>query len=446
MILDMTKGNISKILFRFAIPIAAGNMLQQLYSLVDAVIVGQYAGVKSMAAIGSATNTVSLLINIAVGLNMGTNVILAAHFGGNDYSRLSKGVISALRLALIISILFSVGGVFAAPYVFEFMLTPQEMMSESLAYIRIYLSGLLFLFIFNISIAILQALGDSKTTLKSLVVCAVVNIVLDIIFIRNMRLGVAGAALATVIAEFICCIWSSSVLYRTLIRLKIKDWNKKIELEETRRIVNASVPAIVQRSVIAIGVTIMQSLINSYGINVMAGYAAATKITALVTLPVMDIGNSIATFTAQNYGAHKKERVERGIWSAIMLDIPFSIIILILVFTSGTRLLSLFIKDVGNYEAMNFGLRYLYIICIFQIIQGVLQVYNGAIRGAGDSRGFMISYSLNLLCRVLSGYILAYFGGLNFIPFAWPIGWLVGLLIGYYCYRKIYDANIRNFI
>lgn len=187
----------------------------------------------------------------------------------------------------------------------------------------------------------------------------------------------------------------------------------------------------------------MQSLINRYGVNIMAGYIAATKLFSLVSLPVMDIGNAVTTFTAQNIGANEKNRVKEGILAAIVLDVFFSVFILVLVFGFGRQIITFFISNNSNVEAIEFGLRYIRITCVFQIIQGVLQVYNGVIRGASDLRGFMGSFTLNLFARVTCGYALTYFLGLRYIPYAWPIGWAVGLAIGYLRYVKLFQ-NVRT--
>lgn len=442
MISDMTKGDTYKVLFKFSLFIAAGNMLQQLYNLADFYILGRYAGVSAMAAVGAASNSVVLLINVAVGMNMGTNVVIATSFGKKSMQQVKNGIKTGILMATVIGIAFTVLGIVFTRWILLVTNTPIELLEEASTYLRIYFYGLVFLFLFNIIIAISQALGDSKTSFCSLIISAIINIILDIYLVKYRNLGVKGAAIATVISEIICLLFGVVMLVK-LLRQMDGTQVYKYDFKEQEKIINESIPAVLQRSVIAIGVTLMQSLINRYGINIMAGYTAATKLFSIVSLPVMDIGNAVTIFTAQNIGANKKSRVKEGILAAIVLDIFFSIFILILVFGFGRQIIAFFISSRSNLEAIEFGIRYIRITCVFQIIQGILQVYNGVIRGASDVRGFMGSFTLNLFARVSCGYALAYFLGLRYIPYAWPVGWAVGLAIGYMRYAKLFQ-NTRT--
>ncbi|MBQ8490184.1 MAG: MATE family efflux transporter [Pseudobutyrivibrio sp.] len=440
MISDMTKGDTYKVLFKFSLFIAAGNMLQQLYNLADFYILGRYAGVSAMAAVGAASNSVVLLINVAVGMNMGTNVVIATSFGKRSMQQVKNGIKTGILMATVIGIAFTVLGIVFTRWILLVTNTPIELLEEANTYLRIYFYGLVFLFLFNIIIAISQALGDSKTSFCSLIISAIINIILDIYLVKYRNLGVKGAAIATVISEIICLLFGVVMLVKLLCQM---DGTQvyKYDFKEQEKIINESIPAVLQRSVIAIGVTLMQSLINRYGINIMAGYTAATKLFSIVSLPVMDIGNAVTIFTAQNMGANKKSRVKEGILAAIVLDIFFSIFILILVFGFGRQIIAFFISSRSNLEAIEFGIRYIRITCVFQIIQGILQVYNGVIRGASDVRGFMGSFTLNLFARVSCGYALAYFLGLRYIPYAWPVGWAVGLATGYMRYAKLFQNS-----
>ena len=442
MISDMTKGDTYKVLFKFSLFIAAGNMLQQLYNLADIYILGRYAGMNAMAAVGSASNSVVLLINIAVGLNMGTNVVIATSFGKKSRQQIKNGIKTGITIATVLGIAFTILGIIFTRWILLATNTPKELLADANTYLRIYFCGLVFLFLFNIIIAISQALGDSRTTFCSLIVSTLINIFLDIYLVKFRGMGILGAAVATVISEVICFLFGVVMLCRLLGQMKGNE-GYRYDFNEQEKIINESIPAILQRSVIAIGVTLMQSLINRYGVNIMAGYKAATKLFGLVSLPVMDIGNAVTTFTAQNIGANEKNRVKEGILAAIVLDVFFSVFILVLVFGFGRQIITFFISNNSNVEAIEFGLRYIRITCVFQIIQGVLQVYNGVIRGASDLRGFMGSFTLNLFARVTCGYALAYFLGLRYIPYAWPIGWAVGLAIGYLRYVKLFQ-NVRT--
>lgn len=442
MISDMTKGDTYKVLFKFSLFIAAGNMLQQLYNLADIYILGRYAGMNAMAAVGSASNSVVLLINIAVGLNMGTNVVIATSFGKKSRQQIKNGIKTGITIATVLGIAFTILGIIFTRWILLATNTPKELLADANTYLRIYFCGLVFLFLFNIIIAISQSLGDSRTTFCSLIVSTLINIFLDIYLVKFRGMGILGAAVATVISEVICFLFGVVMLCRLLGQMKGNE-GYRYDFNEQEKIINESIPAILQRSVIAIGVTLMQSLINRYGVNIMAGYIAATKLFGLVSLPVMDIGNAVTTFTAQNIGANEKNRVKEGILAAIVLDVFFSVFILVLVFGFGRQIITFFISNNSNVEAIEFGLRYIRITCVFQIIQGVLQVYNGVIRGASDLRGFMGSFTLNLFARVTCGYALAYFLGLRYIPYAWPIGWAVGLAIGYLRYVKLFQ-NVRT--
>lgn len=302
----MTVGKPGLVMLKFALPMAIGNILQQLYNVSDTIIIGKFLGEKSLAAVGSAANVTFLLVTLTTGLGSGVSVIVSNYFGAKKTDKLKTalftGLISSAAAGLMLTVIF----IAVNDKLLRVLNTPDEIFDSVQSYLTIYTYGILFIFIFNICNAFFQALGDSKTPLYILVFSTVLNVVLDLLFICRLDKGISGAAYATVIAEFISMVISLIIMYFQLRKIRYVKEFSHFDFKELLDIGHVAVPSILQQSVISLSIMIMQTLINSYGTVVIAAYTSATKIVNIIGSPMANMGNAVSTFAAQNIGAGKK--------------------------------------------------------------------------------------------------------------------------------------------
>ena len=314
--------------------------------------------------------------------------------------------------------------------------TDPDIMADSLAYLRIYFGGAVFLFLYNSLNGIYNALGDSQTPLKFLMVSALTNIVLDLLFVIQFNMGVAGVAWATLIAQGMCAVFSFFVLIARLRKMENEEAAKGksftfFDMSSAERIAKVGVPSMLQQSIVSISMMLMQGLVNSYGKVFVAGYTAATKIDTLAMMPNMNFSNAMSSYAAQNIGARKMDRVKKGYKASMFMVVVFSLIITSIIFLFGPQLLGLFLKQGAEGSAMSYGLSYMKTVSVFYILMGALFVSNGLLRGAGDMGAFMLSSVVNLFSRVAIAYLLAHFIGASAIWWSIPTGWAVGALFSF---------------
>ena len=436
MINNLTEGKPLKLLFFFAVPMVVGTLFQQLYNMVDSMVVGRFVGEDALAAVGSSFPVVFLSVAVAAGLSMGCTVVISQFFGAGKIREMKVTVSTALiSLGVIGLIIMGIGELTSFPLL-KLLGTDPDIMTDSLAYLRIYFGGAVFLFLYNSLNGIYNALGDSQTPLKFLMVSALTNIVLDLLFVIKFHMGVAGVAWATLIAQGLCAFISFFVLVRRLRRMEDGPGVREKEfsyfdLDAARRIAKVGVPSMLQQSIVSVSMMMMQGLVNSYGKVFVAGYTAATKIDTLAMLPNMNISNAMSSFTAQNIGAGKYERVREGLKACILMVVAFSLLITIILFLFGNQLLSLFLDPGDTSGALGYGLSYMHTVSVFYILMGLLFVPNGMLRGAGDMGAFTISSMANLFSRVAIAYALVYLTplGANAIWWSIPAGWLIGATV-----------------
>ena len=436
MINNLTEGKPLKLLFFFAVPMVVGNLFQQLYNMVDSMVVGRFVGEDALAAVGSSFPVVFLAVAVAAGLSMGCTVVISQFFGAGKIREMKVTVSTALiSLGVIGLIIMGIGELTSFPLL-KLLGTDPDIMTDSLAYLRIYFGGAVFLFLYNSLNGIYNALGDSQTPLKFLMVSALTNIVLDLLFVIKFHMGVAGVAWATLIAQGLCAFISFFVLVRRLRRMEDGPGAREKEfsyfdMDAARRIAKVGVPSMLQQSIVSVSMMMMQGLVNTFGKVLVAGYTAATKIDTLAMLPNMNISNAMSSFTAQNIGAGKYERVREGLKACILMVVAFSLLITIILFLFGNQLLSLFLDPGDTSGALGYGLSYMHTVSVFYILMGLLFVPNGMLRGAGDMGAFTISSMANLFSRVAIAYALVYLTplGANAIWWSIPAGWLIGATV-----------------
>lgn len=436
MVKNLTEGNPLKLLFFFSMPMILGNLFQQLYNMVDSMVVGKFVGEDALAAVGSSFPVVFLAVAIAAGLSMGCTVVISQLYGAGQIHSMKTTIFTALILLGIIGIgIMIIGEVISYPLL-KILGTDPDIMNDSLSYLRIYFGGAIFLFLYNTLNGIYNALGDSNTPLRFLMVSALTNIALDLLFVIKFDMGVAGVAWATLIAQGLCAVISFVVLMRRLHRMENEEEYagikpKLFERSAATRIARVGVPSMLQQSMVSLSMMMMQGLVNSYGKVFVAGYTAATKIDTLAMLPNMNFSNAMSSYTAQNIGADKPERVTAGYRASLFMVLIFSLIITSIIFLFGPNLLGLFLNAGAAGSAMGYGMSYMKTVSLFYVLMGFLFVGNGLLRGAGDMKAFMISSMSNLFVRVIVAYLLAYFIGSSAIWWSIPIGWGIGASVSF---------------
>ena len=436
MVKNLTEGQPLRLLFFFSLPMVAGNLFQQLYNMVDTAVVGKFVGEDAVAAVGSSFPIVFLSVAVAAGLSMGCNVVVSQLFGAGRIHEMKSTISTAIiSLSVLGLILMALGTISAGPLL-ELLGTDPDIMADSQTYLRIYFGGAVFLFLYNTLNGIYNAQGDSKTPLIFLMISSLTNIVLDLLFVIRFHMGVAGVAWATLIAQGICAVASLAVLFLRMKRLPCEAGKEgeKIPLFHkiaVKRIAQIGLPSMLQQSLVSLSMMMMQGLVNSYGKVLVAGYTAATKIDTLAMLPNLNFSNAMSSYTAQNIGAGRYDRVKQGLKASLFMVVVFSLLITVIIFLFGDQLLSLFLDPGDTSGALGCGLTYMHTVSLFYILMGLLFVSNVMLRGSGDMGAFTLSSMANLFSRVAVAYALAYLTplGANAIWWSIPAGWAIGSVV-----------------
>lgn len=434
MVKDMTVGNPTKLIFSFAMPMLIGNIFQQFYSMADAVIVGRFVGVPALAAVGATGAMNFLVLGFVMGLTTGFSIIVAQFFGCNDEDKLRKSVAMSVYLSIISIILITFLSLVLSKPLLIFMNTPADILEDANKYISIIFAGIIVTIFYNLLSSILRALGDSKTPLYFLVVSSLINIILDLVFVINFSMGVAGAAYATVISQAISCVLCLIYISKKhpILKLKKKDWN--IDYRIINKLLKLGIPTALQTSITAVGVMVIQSTINNFGSTIVAAYTAAAKVEQLATQPGLTFGLAMATYTGQNLGAGKIERIGIGLKKCIKLSMGFCIAGTVLVILFGGNLTQLFVSS-EQYEVIAASKQYLNIVSIFFFVLGLLFIYRNALQGLGNAFVPLLSGAVELLMRVGVALTLSNYIGYTGICLASPIAWIAAtilLMVAYY--------------
>lgn len=424
MSLDLTKGNPVKLLFAFALPMLIGNVFQQFYNTVDSIVVGQFDSPQALAAVGSTFPVVFLIVALSSGMAMGVSVIISQYFGARRYEDLRRAYANSLIFMFGVAVVLTVISLLIVDPVLRIMNSPPGIRELSADYLYILFSGLIFTFFYNAFASILRAVGDSKTPLYFLIVATLLNIVLDLVFVINLHMSAAGVAIATVMAQAVSVILCVVYIYYRKPVLRVTKSDFKIDTEVFRRIVRFGVPSALQQSFISVGMMAVQGLINSYGGEVMAAFSAAGRIDSFAIMPMMNLGLAMSTFVGQNIGAGHLDRIKTGVKSLLKINISFSLGVSVLVYFFAEPLIRLFIKA-EETGVIAMGVRYLHAVAWFYLLFGVMQVFLGTMRGAGDVGFTMLSSILVVAVRTPLAYLLAAIPALGWLgtAFSIPAGW-----------------------
>lgn len=444
---DLTKGSITKGLVLFALPMIAGNLMQQLYNIADTLIVGQALGKNALASVGSAYTLMTFLTSIFFGLSMGAGALFSIYIGKNNEDLLKSAVVHAFGLIFIVTIILNIAIYAFIDPILYFLQIPKELYSSMKSYLVIIFAGLIATSLYNFFACLLRAVGNSVAPLWFLGISAVLNIGLDLLFVLVFNWGITGAAIATTISQYISAI--GILLYTMLCckkfipKKKHLKWNKKI----LKEICDLSLLTCAQQSAMNFGILLIQRLVDSFGAVTMAAFAAAVKIDTFAYLPVQDFGNAFSTFVAQNYGAGKTSRLREGLKKATILSASFSLVISALVFNFAKPLMCIFIKA-NEKEVLASGIGYLRIEGAFYVGIGCLFLLYGFYRAVKRPGMSVILTIVSLGIRVILAYALAGPIGEIGIWIAIPIGWLLADLIGYGYYfikrKSLLIESIQN--
>ena len=433
---DLTVGKPDAVLRRFCLPLFASVIFQQLYNIADSWVAGRFIGQNALAAVGNSYEITLIFIAFAFGCNMGCSVTVSGFFGAKDYNRMKSAVYTAMLATGIVCACMMVSGLVFSDSLLQWIKTPEEVLAGSKQYLDIYLWGLPFLFFYNLSTGIFSALGDSRTPFVFLVISSLSNIVLDVLFVTAFQMGVSGVAWATFLCQGVSCVLAVITVLKRLRKFKSVGSAKWFDWMILKKFVSIAIPSTLQQSFISVGNIIIQSIINGFGTEVMAGYSGAIKLNNLVITSFTTLGNGMSNYTAQNLGAGKLDRIEDGFKAGLrlvwILCLPFAFAY----FFFGRNLMEFFLKE-PTQAALSSGFAFLRIVSPFYFVVAAKLVTDGILRGSGRMGQFMTATFTDLILRVIlafafSGTALKSIG----IWCAWPVGWTVATVMSLCYYRK----------
>ena len=429
---DLTQGKEARLILHFATPMLLGNIFQQLYNIVDSIIVGNVLGKQALAAVGASFPVIFMVISLLIGVASGTTIVIAQYFGARKLEEVKKAMDTFYIFAFFASILMSILGIFFSEDLFHLLKLPEEILPQAKTYLHIILAGIIIFFGFNGTNAILRGLGDSKTPLYFQIAATLVNIGFDLLLVMVFGWGIAGAAIATVLAQagaLITAIWYLNK-YHSLIRISL--FGMKFDRDIFKKSLRIGLPTGFQQTFVALGMMALMGIVNTFGTDVIAAYSVAGRIDSLATLPAMNFAAALATFVGQNLGAGKPERVKHGLISTIWMSSIISLTITLVVQLFPSQLMGLFTKDTS---VIAIGRQYLIIVSAFYIIFSAMFSISGVMRGAGDTLipMFITLFALWFI-RIPAAWLLSRHLGVIGIWWAVPMGMFTGFLLSFLYY------------
>lgn len=423
-----------KALVKFSIPMIIGNFFQQAYTIVDSAIVGHYNGETALAAVGASYALTTIFIFIALGGGIGASVIISQHFGACRFAQMKTATYTALLTFLGLSVLLAGFGLLFSRPIMSSLNTPKDALGIAVVYLNIYFYGLPFLFMYNILSSLFNALGKSRIPLYFLIFSSLLNVVLDWYMVAILDMGVPGAAYATFIAQGLSAILSFIVFLKEISQYKEKA-NGVFSIVELGHMTRIAIPSILQQSTVSIGMMLVQSVVNGFGTQALAGFSAAIRIENLCLVPLASFGNALSSYTAQNIGADKKDRVPQGYRAANIMVAITAVVICIVLELFHTPIIGMFLDASPSPETVATGENYLKFVGFFFCWVGLKMAVDGVLRGAGDVKMFTIANIVNLSIRVLLSWFGAPVWGIQMVWYAVPMGWFANFVISYCEYR-----------
>jgi len=432
---DLTVGSPGKVLLQYSLPLFGSMLFQQLYNLADSIVAGRYIGTDALAAVGNAYELTLLYISFAFGCNIGVSVITAHFFGAKDYKNTRSAISTSILTCSAFAVIFTVLGLLFMPQLLQLINTPTEIYADCLDYLNIYVCSFVFVLAYNIATAIFSALGDSRTPFLFLAVSSVANVILDIVFVRDLQMGVPGVAWATFLCQSLSAVLSVAVILRRLKSLPADGKAPVFSVPILKKIAAVAIPSILQQYVISIANVTIQGLVNSFGTAATAGYAASVKFQSMAISSVNALSSGMSSYTSQNMGAEKPQRIGPGLRSGVLLGLAVSVLLSAGFVIFSGPLVRLFITD-GDLEAMAVGQNFLRTVMPFFPLLGVKLVIDGVFRGINKMSYFVGTTSFELVLRLFLAFFVTAPLGLSYLWCAWPVGWFITLTVTIFLYRR----------
>ena len=433
--LNMTTGNPTGLLFTFAIPMLIGNLFQQAYSLADSIVVGHFVGANALAAIGSTSSTTFLFFSVCSGIASGSSVVTSQYFGADNVRKTKSAIANSAYLMFAAALIMGLAAYVAAPSVLRLLGTPEEILPDAIAYIRISCLGVPLVAVYNYASSMLRALGDSRTPLFFLIIASILNIILDVVFVYFFRMGVVGVGVATVIAQLVS--GASCILYalrhNPYFMLSKEDWkpDRKVMWHALR----LGLPMAMQWSMIAVSTSVLQGFVNSFGPAAMAAYTATCRLDQLLQQPYGSVNAALATYTGQNYGAKRMDRVRDGLKHGLLMCTVFTLVMFAAVQLFGNQIISIFVNDA---EVIRIGGAALRITSWFYIFLALIYMCRGVLNGVGDALFSFINGVVEVACRIFLPMVVVLIPALGL----WGIWWTAGvtwLISGLFCFLRYFS-------
>lgn len=437
MITDMTNGNPTTTILKFAFPMLIGNLFQQLYNIVDTIVVGRFIGKDALASVGSSFMLMNFFSFVIIGLCMGASIVYSYYFGEKNYSNLRKTIYISFLSIGIFTVLLSIILVFNVERMLLLINTPKSILEDSIIYLKVIFASLIFTYLFNICSALLRSIGDSRTPLYFLILAALINIVLDLLFVKVYNMGVLGVAIATAIAQAVSSILCLINGFTKIPFIKLTREDMVFDKEIAKIVAKYSFLTSIQQSIMTFGMVCVQGIVNTFGADTIAAFTAAGKIDSIAYLPVQDFGNAFSTYVAQNKGANNMERIRAGVKSVVNTIIIFCLILSIVIYMNSDKLMNIFVNS-SETNVIAIGVEYLSIISVFYVLIGFLFMFYGFFRGMGELNTSLFLTILSLGSRVFLAYTLSRIPQLGQRGIWWsvPIGWMIADSVGFILYRK----------
>ena len=443
---ELTEGNPYKLILLFMVPIFIGNLFQQMYLLVDALIVGRVIGLDALAAVGAAGPFIFLIISFVFSSTQGFTIITAQKFGAGEYDLVKKSFAASIILSSLVSLVLSLISTPFSYILLDFLKTPHDIINSSANYLVILFAGIFATVFYNLASNIIRALGDSKTPLYFLILSSFINIFMDLLFIIKFNMGIKGAAYATIVAQTLSTILCVSYMFAKfpILRLKKQDW--KLSREFLYEHLRVGIPMGLQMSVMTIGIIAIQYVLNTFGSTTIAAFTAATRIDQMFSQVFLALGITMAVFSAQNFGANKIDRIKQGVKTGTIIAVSLSLIIILLITMFSKYMILWFMSEI-NQEVVTLAKQYLYIIMLSYIFFGFLMIFRNVMQGMGHVMAPLCSGFCELFARIFCAIVLAKYFGYIGICIATPAAWIAGTIILFVLFMinlKKQTYNISN--
>lgn len=429
---DLTAGKEWKVILQFAFPMLLGNVFQQLYNVVDSIIVGNFLGKEALASVGASFPVIFVMISLVIGITMGITIIISQYYGAKNFEKVKTAIDTMNIFLFFTSIFLSILAYFLSEPIFRLIKLPEELMADAVIYFRWFTSGFILMFGYNTVAAILRGLGDSKTPLYFLIISTIVNIVLDILFVVVLKFGVASVALATVIANGVAFLTAILYLNKKHEMIRIKFRNLVFDKEIFRQSIRIGLPSGIQQSFVALGMMALYWIVNDFGTDAIAAYSVAHRLDSFAGMPAMTLGSALSTFVGQNLGANKMSRVKKGMHATWIISIITSLLVFLSMILFKENFMAAFNQDPRVIEI---GASYLMIVSGFYVVFSSMFTINGVLRGAGATIIPMFSTLIALwVLRIPLSYYMSQDMGTDGIWWGIPIAWAFGFIMSYIYY------------